>query len=171
MLLGSNRAVRDPEQLVAAVNDSVCVRLLPSFASGGASLCSCTEDFPVPGYQPPPAPLRSCWLPQGVFRGNTCRLQSDFLIQLLCIHPVHTASCRAVGSRHSLCRGVWKLLVGLTRTVVFFFLRILSYNNLTRLDEGSLADLGGLHVLRLSHNSINHIAEGAFKGLKNLRVL
>lgn len=53
----------------------------------------------------------------------------------------------------------------------FFPLRILSYNNLTRLDEGSLADLGGLHVLRLSHNSINHIAEGAFKGLKNLRVL
>lgn len=69
-------------------------------------------------------------------------------------------------------RGVWKIPDGLTRAVVtFFFLRILSYNNLTRLDEGSLADLGGLHVLRLSHNSINHIAEGAFRGLKNLRVL
>lgn len=50
-------------------------------------------------------------------------------------------------------------------------LRILSFNNLTRLDEESLAELSGLSVLRLSHNAISHIAEGAFKGLKNLRVL
>lgn len=49
--------------------------------------------------------------------------------------------------------------------------RILSFNNLTRLDEGSLADLSSLSILRLSHNSISHIAEGAFKGLRNLRVL
>lgn len=50
-------------------------------------------------------------------------------------------------------------------------LRSLSFNNLTRLDEGSLADLGGLQILQLSHNAISNIAEGAFKGLKNLRVL
>uniref|UniRef100_A0A8C9M1X5 Leucine rich repeats and immunoglobulin like domains 1 n=1 Tax=Panthera tigris altaica TaxID=74533 RepID=A0A8C9M1X5_PANTA len=48
---------------------------------------------------------------------------------------------------------------------------VLSFNNLTRLDEESLADLSSLSILRLSHNSISHIAEGAFKGLKNLRVL
>lgn len=47
----------------------------------------------------------------------------------------------------------------------------MSFNNLTRLDEESLADLSSLSILRLSHNSISHIAEGAFKGLKNLRVL
>ncbi|MEQ2201049.1 hypothetical protein XENOCAPTIV_006768, partial [Xenoophorus captivus] len=47
----------------------------------------------------------------------------------------------------------------------------LSYNNLTRLDEGSLAVLGDLHTLRLGHNSISHINEGAFRGLKALRVL
>lgn len=51
------------------------------------------------------------------------------------------------------------------------FLRILSFNNLTRLDEESLADLSSLSILRLSHNSISHIAEGAFRGLKSLRVL
>lgn len=51
------------------------------------------------------------------------------------------------------------------------FPRVLSFNNLTRLDEESLADLSSLSILRLSHNSISHIAEGAFKGLKNLRVL
>lgn len=50
-------------------------------------------------------------------------------------------------------------------------LRVLSFNNLTRLDEGSLADLSSLSVLRLSHNSISHIAEGAFEGLRSLRVL
>lgn len=47
----------------------------------------------------------------------------------------------------------------------------MSFNNLTRLDEESLADLSSLSILRLSHNSISHIAEGAFKGLRNLRVL
>lgn len=51
------------------------------------------------------------------------------------------------------------------------FLRVLSFNNLTRLDEESLAELSSLSVLRLSHNSISHIAEGAFKGLRSLRVL
>uniref|UniRef100_A0A5F4WF96 Leucine rich repeats and immunoglobulin like domains 1 n=1 Tax=Callithrix jacchus TaxID=9483 RepID=A0A5F4WF96_CALJA len=50
-------------------------------------------------------------------------------------------------------------------------LKVLSFNNLTRLDEESLAELSSLSVLRLSHNSISHIAEGAFKGLKSLRVL
>lgn len=50
-------------------------------------------------------------------------------------------------------------------------LRILSFNNLTRLDEESLADLSSLSILRLGHNSISHIAEGAFRGLKSLRVL
>lgn len=54
---------------------------------------------------------------------------------------------------------------------VLFVFRSLSFNNLTRLDEGSLADLGGLQILHLSHNSISHIAEGAFKGLKSLRIL
>lgn len=49
--------------------------------------------------------------------------------------------------------------------------RVLSFNNLTRLDEESLADLSSLSILRLSHNSISHIAEGAFRGLRNLRVL
>lgn len=49
--------------------------------------------------------------------------------------------------------------------------RNLSYNNLTRLDEGSLAVLGELHSLRLGHNAISHIDEGAFRGLKALRVL
>lgn len=49
--------------------------------------------------------------------------------------------------------------------------RNLSYNNLTRLDEGSLAVLGDLHTLRLGHNSISHITEGAFRGLKAVRVL
>uniref|UniRef100_A0A8C6PV56 Leucine rich repeats and immunoglobulin like domains 1 n=1 Tax=Nothobranchius furzeri TaxID=105023 RepID=A0A8C6PV56_NOTFU len=44
----------------------------------------------------------------------------------------------------------------------------LEYNNLT---EGSLAVLGDLHILRLGHNSISHINEGAFRGLKALRVL
>ncbi|KAM7063028.1 leucine-rich repeats and immunoglobulin-like domains protein 1 isoform 5-T5 [Molossus nigricans] len=48
---------------------------------------------------------------------------------------------------------------------------VLSFNNLTRLDEESLADLSSLTILRLSHNSISHISEGAFKGLRNLRVL
>ncbi|VTJ88787.1 Hypothetical predicted protein [Marmota monax] len=47
---------------------------------------------------------------------------------------------------------------------------ILSFNNLTGLDEKSLAKLGSLSILHLSHNSISHIAEGAFKGLKNLRI-
>jgi Leucine-rich repeat (LRR) protein len=51
------------------------------------------------------------------------------------------------------------------------FLRILSFNNLTRLDAESLAELSSLTTLRLSHNAISHIAEGAFKGLKNLRIL
>lgn len=51
------------------------------------------------------------------------------------------------------------------------FLRVLSFNNLTRLDEDSLADLSSLSILRLSHNSISHISEGAFRGLRNLRVL
>jgi len=54
---------------------------------------------------------------------------------------------------------------------VLSFPRVLSFNNLTRLDEESLADLSSLSILRLSHNSISHIAEGAFKGLRNLRVL
>lgn len=49
--------------------------------------------------------------------------------------------------------------------------RNLSYNNLTRLDEGSLAVLGDLHTLRLGHNSISHIAEGAFRGLRAVRIL
>lgn len=49
--------------------------------------------------------------------------------------------------------------------------RNLSYNNLTRLDEGSLSVLGDLHSLRLGHNAISHITEGAFRGLKALRVL
>lgn len=49
--------------------------------------------------------------------------------------------------------------------------RNLSYNNLTRLDEGILSVLGDLHTLRLGHNSISHITEGAFRGLKALRVL
>lgn len=49
--------------------------------------------------------------------------------------------------------------------------RNLSYNNLTRLDEGSLSVLGDLHTLRLGHNSISHITEGAFRGLKALRIL
>ena len=49
--------------------------------------------------------------------------------------------------------------------------RNLSYNNLTRLDEGSLAVLGDLHALRLGHNSISHITEGAFRGLKAVRIL
>ncbi|XP_048647706.1 leucine-rich repeats and immunoglobulin-like domains protein 1 isoform X5 [Marmota marmota marmota] len=48
---------------------------------------------------------------------------------------------------------------------------ILSFNNLTGLDEKSLAKLGSLSILHLSHNSISHIAEGAFTGLKNLRIL
>lgn len=52
-----------------------------------------------------------------------------------------------------------------------FLSRNLSYNNLTRLDEGSLAVLVDLHTLRLGHNSISHINEGAFKGLKAVRVL
>lgn len=51
------------------------------------------------------------------------------------------------------------------------FSRNLSYNNLTRLDEGILSVLGDLHTLRLGHNSISHITEGAFRGLKALRVL
>lgn len=49
--------------------------------------------------------------------------------------------------------------------------RNLSYNNLTRLDEGILSVLGDLHTLRLGHNSISHITEGAFRGLKALRNL
>lgn len=49
--------------------------------------------------------------------------------------------------------------------------RNLSYNNLTRLDEGSLSVLGELHSLRLGHNAISHITEGAFRGLKALRLL
>ena len=49
--------------------------------------------------------------------------------------------------------------------------RNLSYNNLTRLDEGSLAMLGDLHTLRLGHNAISHINEGAFRGLRALRNL
>lgn len=103
--------------------------------------------------------------------GNICRLQCYFLIRLLCTHPVYITSRKSgVGGRHWLVqRSLEK--AGWADGAVVFLLRILSYNNLTRLDEGSLADLGGLHVLRLSHNSINHIAEGAFKGLKNLRVL
>uniref|UniRef100_A0A8C5LDK1 Leucine-rich repeats and immunoglobulin-like domains 1 n=1 Tax=Jaculus jaculus TaxID=51337 RepID=A0A8C5LDK1_JACJA len=55
--------------------------------------------------------------------------------------------------------------------VILVSCQILSFNNLTRLDEESLAELSGLSVLRLSHNTISHIAEGAFRGLKNLRVL
>lgn len=39
------------------------------------------------------------------------------------------------------------------------------------MDEESLAELSNLSILRLSHNAISHIAEGAFKGLKSLRVL
>lgn len=49
--------------------------------------------------------------------------------------------------------------------------RSLSYNNLSRLDDDSLAVLGDLHTLRLGHNSISHIMEGAFRGLKALRIL
>lgn len=103
--------------------------------------------------------------------GNICRLQCYFLIRLLCTHSVYIASRKSgVGGRHWLVQRSLET-AGWADGAVVFLLRILSYNNLTRLDEGSLADLGGLHVLRLSHNSINHIAEGAFKGLKNLRVL
>lgn len=101
-----------------------------------------------------------------------CRLQSYFLIKLFCIHPVHITSYEVVvGGRRWLAQRSLENTGWIDKGCCFFFLRILSYNNLSRLDEGSLADLGGLHVLRLSHNSINHIAEGAFKGLKNLRVL
>lgn len=106
----------------------------------------------------PPAP----WYRWGIF------LQCYFRIKLLCVHLASRKT--VVGGRQWLVqRSLEK--TGWTDAAVVFLLRILSYNNLTRLDEGSLADLGGLHVLRLSHNSINHIAEGAFKGLKNLRVL
>lgn len=42
---------------------------------------------------------------------------------------------------------------------------------MTRLDEGILSVLGDLHTLRLGHNSISHITEGAFRGLKALRNL
>lgn len=55
--------------------------------------------------------------------------------------------------------------------ICLLLLRVLSFNNLTRLDEESLADLSSLSILRLSHNAISHVAEGAFKGLKSLRVL
>ncbi|KAK7916746.1 hypothetical protein WMY93_012507 [Mugilogobius chulae] len=40
-----------------------------------------------------------------------------------------------------------------------------------KLREFSLAVLGELHTLRLGHNSISHITEGAFRGLRAVRVL
>lgn len=51
------------------------------------------------------------------------------------------------------------------------FFRNLSYNNLTKLSEGSFAKLVNLNSLRLGHNSIIHITEGAFRGLSSLRTL
>lgn len=126
---------------------------------------ACTENFPIAG--------TSCLLLLGVTQasprvswGNTCNLNSP--------PTQYIPSCQVgVGGRHWLARRSLENTKWTDKSCccIFFALRILSYNNLTRLDEGSLADLGGLHVLRLSHNSINHIAEGAFRGLKNLRVL
>ncbi|VTJ88789.1 Hypothetical predicted protein, partial [Marmota monax] len=43
---------------------------------------------------------------------------------------------------------------------------ILSFNNLTWLDEKSLAKLGSLSILHLSHNSISHIAEAPSRDSK-----
>jgi len=146
--------------------------LLLLFTSGGAPLSCLYRRFPCNRI---PIASCSCMLIHAapwVSCGNICRLQFYFLIKLLRTHPVHIASRKVVvGGRHWLAQRSLENTGWIDEGCCFFFLRILSYNNLTRLDEGSLADLGGLHVLRLSHNSINHIAEGAFKGLKNLRVL
>lgn len=59
------------------------------------------------------------WVPNAccpmVSFGNICRLQCCFLIELLCIHPVYTASCETVVGWEAgtgWCRGVWNRLVG-----------------------------------------------------------
>lgn len=74
----------------------------------------------------------------------------------------------------SVCSVFFPYFLSVSPLLLSLFLslsRNLSYNNLTRLDEGSLAVLGDLHTLRLGHNSISHINEGAFRGLKALRIL
>lgn len=80
-------------------------------------------------------------------------------------HRIFLSVCSVFFPSLSLC--VSSLLLSLFLSLS----RNLSYNNLTRLDEGSLAVLGDLHTLRLGHNSISHINEGAFRGLKALRIL
>lgn len=143
-----------------------CAGLLLSVTPGTASLCSLHRKLPHCWVPAASCSLVSPRLPLGVW--------GQYLQSILFPHPPraspHARWLWEAGTAWH--RGVWKIPDGLTRAAVACFsLRILSYNNLSRLDEGSLADLGGLHVLRLSHNSINHIAEGAFRGLKNLRVL
>lgn len=148
-----------------AVPECVCVGLLLSVTSGAASPCSLHRKFPHIWVPAASCSLSVTQAPPGVSCANTC---SYFLIHLFHIHL-----CQVAEGGTGWHRGIWKIPNCIDKgcCCIFFPLRILSYNNLTRLDEGSLADLGGLHVLRLSHNSINHIAEGAFRGLKNLRVL
>lgn len=70
----------------------MCIRLLLSFAAGGASI-ACVEDFPIAGYKMPPL-LMVIRAASWIFCGNICRVQPYFLIKLLCIHPVHIASCK-----------------------------------------------------------------------------
>lgn len=102
---------------------SVCVGLLLSVTSGAASLFGLHRKFPHSWGPTAPFSLSAIQASPWVSCGNSCRLQSHFLIQLLHIHPVHHLVSGGCG-RQALVGteefGKYQLAIT-TRAVVTFF--------------------------------------------------
>lgn len=118
--------------------------------------------------------FKCCLKPQFCSCGTTAEprfhngsVKSHYASKMGCKHLVDfekKPSTRAYKNKICIC-------IILNVILVCFIIRNLSYNNLTKLSENSFAKLVNLISLRLGHNFISHITEGAFRGLNTLRTL